>query len=136
MSHFTYRAYDQRGKLIDGTIEAATRDTVLASLHTRGFFPLEVAQASPKSGLRWWEREVFSGSAMPAARLTLFTRELATLVKADLPVDETLRIIAVQPLLPARVRRATKYMTRFVLVRHWRPRWQAEARNFPNTTGA
>jgi general secretion pathway protein F len=106
MSHFSYRAYDQRGKLIDGTIEAATRDTVLASLHTRGFFPLEVAQTSAKSSLRWWEREVFSGSAMPAARLTLFTRELATLVKADLPVDETLRIIAVQPLLPARVRRA------------------------------
>jgi general secretion pathway protein F len=106
MPNFTYRAYDQRGKLIEGDMEASSRKAVLASLHGKGSFPLEIVEAVKRSRLRWWEREVFGGSAMPAAALTLFTRELSTLVKADLPVDEVLRIIAVQPLLPARIRRA------------------------------
>jgi len=104
MQHFRYRAYDKRGKLTDGAIQSASRATALAHLHANGLFPLDVVEAAPGSTMRWWEREAFGGTTMSAARLTLLTRELSTLVKAELPVDEALRIVAVQPLLPARVR--------------------------------
>jgi general secretion pathway protein F len=39
---------------------------------------------------------------MSRRSVALLTRELATLVKAELPVDEALRIARLQPLLPAR----------------------------------
>jgi len=104
MQHFRYRAYDKLGKLTDGVVQSASRVSALAQLHANGLFPLDVAETAPRAKVRWWEREVFGGSTISTARLTLLTRELSTLVKADLPVDEALRIVAVQPLLPARVR--------------------------------
>lgn len=106
MPSFNYRAYDQRGKLIEGDMEAVSQEAVIASLHGKGSFPLEVEMAAKRVRSRWWEREVFGGGAMAAAKLTLFTRELSTLVTAALPVDEALHIIAVQPLLASQVRRA------------------------------
>jgi len=106
MPNFAYRAYDPGGKLIAGDMDAVSREAVIASLHGKGSFPIEVEAAVKRDSLRWWEQDVFSGSAMSAARLALFTRELSTLVKADLPVDEALRILAVQPMMPSRVRRA------------------------------
>src|SRR5262249_29556137 len=36
--------------------------------------------------------------------IALLTRELATLIKAKLPIDEALRIVALQPLISARTR--------------------------------
>ena len=108
MPNFAYRAYDQRGKLTGGTIEAASREGALAKLHVDKLFPSEVTEVAARTAGRWWEREVFGGGAMPSARLALLTQELATLAKADLPVDEALRIVAVQPLLPARVRRTAE----------------------------
>jgi general secretion pathway protein F len=45
---------------------------------------------------------------VPLSGLALFTRELAVLVKADLPLDETLRIVALQPSLSAAMRRITE----------------------------
>jgi general secretion pathway protein F len=105
MPLFTYRAYDQNGKLTRGQLEAVSREAGLASLHGNGLIPLDFDVATARAKAPWWDRDVFSGGAMPAASLMLFTRELATLVKADLPVDEALKIISVQPLLPVRVRR-------------------------------
>ena len=105
MPRYNYRAYDQSGKLIRGTREAVSQEAVLVALHSDGLFPLDVNHSTVGTQTPWWEREVFGGGAMPADSLMLFTRELATLLKADLPVDESLKIISVQPLLPARVRR-------------------------------
>ena len=107
MPRYRYSAYDQRGSLIHGTVETRSRELALILLHQQRRHPLDVVEDKAGPNLRWWEREVFGTGAMSAARLQLLTRELAILIKADLPLDEALRIVSVQPLIPARVRRAT-----------------------------
>ena len=107
MPRFRYRAYDQQGKLTEGEVEARSRELALTQLHQRGHLPLEVTEDRPGPQLKWWEREVFGGGGLPVSGLALLTRELATLIKADLPLDESLRIVSLQPLIPARIRRVT-----------------------------
>ena len=108
MPLFRYRAYDTKGTLAEGQIETRSRELALQQLHQKGFHPLDVAEDRPRRSERWWDREVFGSGALPVAGLALLTRELATLIKAEIPLDDALRIVSLQPLIPARIRRVTK----------------------------
>ena len=110
MPRYRFRAYDKQGVLKDGDIEARSRETALEVLHQRGQYPLDLIadDSGAKPAQRWWDREITLGDgSLPLTGLTLFTRELATLVKADLPLDESLRIVGLQPLIPRRIKAAT-----------------------------
>ena len=112
MPRFRFRAYDKQGALKEGEIEARSREVALDVLHQRGQYPLDLTAdaetAVPRAG-RWWDREISIGDgSLPMAGLALFTRELAILVKADLTLDESLRIVALQPLIPRRIKSATR----------------------------
>lgn len=106
MPRFRYRVYDLNGSLAMGTVEAASRKAALEILHQRGQLPVELEEdATAASGPRWWEREIALGQGgLPLASLALFTRELATLVKADLTIDRALGIVEMQPMIPRRTR--------------------------------
>ncbi len=117
MIRYAYRAYDAAGALIEGEIVSESREMALEALHRRGEFPLEVFTGAAPRNQPWWNREIFvlRNRAMSPASLALFTRELATLVKAELPLDEALRIVALQPMMPAAVRRMTQTILERVL---------------------
>jgi len=104
MPRFSYTAYDDSGQRASGVIESETREAALESLFRQGRYPMELVEGGHVPTTRWWEREVFGSRNLSRSGLALLTRELATLVKADLPVDEALRIAGLQPLMPARVR--------------------------------
>src|SRR5262245_31582373 len=104
MPRFSYTAYDETGARAAGVIDSETREAALESLHRQGRYPLELVEGSRPPVPRWWERELTLSRGLSRRGLALLTRELATLVKAELPVDEALRIAHVQPLMPARVR--------------------------------
>lgn len=108
MPQFRYRAYDQHGALKKGDIEARSREAALEALHKQSFYTLDLLEAKPAGSQRWWDREVFGGGSLPLSGLALFTRELSILINADLPLDEALRIVSLQPLMPARVRKCTQ----------------------------
>lgn len=110
MSRYSYKAYDASGALTEGEVQSPSREDAIESLHRQGLYALEVdSGGAAVVATRWWEREIFAGNgSLPLAGLATFTRELATLVRADLPLDETLRIVALQPLMPARVRVSTQ----------------------------
>lgn len=107
MNRYGYKAYDAAGALTTGEIVAESRELALEALARRGEFPLEIFSGAVSQQQPWWNRELFllRRPVMSTRALALFTRELATLVKADLPLDEALRIVALQPLMPARIRR-------------------------------
>ncbi len=104
MPRFSYIAYDDRGARTTGMIEAETREAAVEALFRLGRHPLDLVEGTRLPAPRWWERELFASGALSRSGLALFTRELATLLKADLPLDEALRIAHVQPLMPGRVR--------------------------------
>jgi len=108
MPRYVYRSYDQRGVLKQGALETQSREAAIEALHRQGHFPLEVTEGGAESTKRWWEREVFGSSHLSLTDLTLFTHELASLVKADLPLDEALRIVSLQPLMSSKIRKVTK----------------------------
>jgi general secretion pathway protein F len=91
MPAFAYQALDAAGKTRRGVLQGDTARSVRASLREEGLNPLEVtpvAEAKRQTGLF---RRGLSG-----AQLALLTRQLATLLKAGLPVDEALAALAEQ----------------------------------------
>lgn len=104
MPRFSYTAYDRNGARAAGEVVAATREGALETLVRRGQFPVEIAETAANPQVQWWQREVFGSGRLSLATQATFTRELVSLVKADLPIDECLRIVAMQPMLPAKLR--------------------------------
>jgi general secretion pathway protein F len=88
MPAFRFEAVDAAGKSQTGVLEADTARAVRSQLRARGLVPLEVgsvegsAQDRTTPGLR---RRVFQG-----AELTVWTRQLAGLVSAGLPLERAL----------------------------------------------
>lgn len=91
MPAFAYEALDSLGKTQRGVLQGDNARAVRASLRERGLNPLAVAPveaSAPRGGLF---RRGLSG-----AQLALLTRQLATLLKAGLPIDEALGALAEQ----------------------------------------
>ncbi len=110
MPLFTYRAYDRQGALSTGEIRSETREAALDLLHRRGELAIEVRQGSGMAVTPWWQRDLLGSRQLSHANLALFTRELATLVSAEIPIDEALRIVAIQPLIGTRTRRTVAHL--------------------------
>lgn len=99
MALFEYTGFDNAGKKQAGSLEAAGRRTALQQLQQRGIFATDLRQASesPRQGLPPWRgRRGISGQDMAAA-----TRQLATLLGAGMPLEETLATVAGQQENPA-----------------------------------
>lgn len=92
MPTFSYRAYSGSGDLVEGEIEASSRDEAEHALYLRGLTPFETRDARSPPVARF----VFGRRRPNAAQIAFFTREFATLEQADLPLDQSLRILAAQ----------------------------------------
>ncbi len=104
---FGYRAYDAQGRIVEGEVTAESRESALDVLHQRGEIAVAITDSPVSAAQPWWNRQIRLFNSVSLGGLALFTRELATLLKADLPLDETLRIVALQPSLPGPMRRTT-----------------------------
>jgi general secretion pathway protein F len=115
MPRFSYTAYDDKGARLEGEVESDSREEAVALLFRQGRYPLDVTDAAAAPEARWWERDLFGARLLSQGQITHLTRELATLVKAELPLDQCLRIVSLQPLMQARARQAVSGMLRRVL---------------------
>lgn len=104
MPHYSYQSYDRNGARRSGAIAAVTREKALETLARRGEIAIEVNERDSAPQLSWWDRELFQSTSLPLPQLALFTRELTSFVKADLPIDESLRLVGLQPLMTKRLR--------------------------------
>lgn len=99
MPSFHYRAYSEAGDLREGEIEAASRQGAEEAVWRLGLTPFEWREGSApgKSGVSF-----LSGNSRPsAARIAAFTRDFAVLEQADIPLDQSLRLLAAQNPSPA-----------------------------------
>lgn len=99
MPTFRYRAYGAAGEFKEGSVDAATPDAAGDMLWAQGLTPFEMRRAD-QSGTPWWQRELFSSGNSSAADLASFTREFATLSVAEIPLDDSLRILSEQATSP------------------------------------
>lgn len=92
MSAFLYTAVDQGGKRSKGLLDAASAAEARAQLRARALLPLSVEATRARPGVR---TSLFRHK-LSLRRLTLITRQLATLIGASVRIDDALRIVADQ----------------------------------------
>jgi general secretion pathway protein F len=96
MAAFEYTALDARGKQQKGLIEGDTPRQARQLLRDRGLSPLdivEVAEGRSSGSQGLFQR---SGGGISHTELSLFTRQLAILVRSGLPLDEALTAVSEQ----------------------------------------
>jgi general secretion pathway protein F len=96
MTSYTYRAIDASGMEKRGEIEAPSSEAALRKLQALGLLAYECADAGSRSELPWWRRDIRFGRSISRSALASFTRELSTLVNAQLTIDESIRLIGKQ----------------------------------------
>ncbi len=97
---FRYQARDQKGTATSGVIEAQDRDGALDQLAARGLFPLALevdSRAVSPAPTKVSARSVQTATGDDRAKIrisrkeiTAFTRELATLLEASIPIPRAL----------------------------------------------
>jgi type IV pilus assembly protein PilC len=98
MAKFSYTAVDARGKQTNGSVEANDQTEAIAQIRQLGFYPqrldetkeadTETAENKPKVKKK--------GGKVKMKILTIFTRQLATLIDAGLPLLRSLNTLSKQ----------------------------------------
>ena len=103
MPLFAYTAVDAQGKTHQGTVEANSAADAAAAIKKQGQFPTNIAETSaaakPKGKGFSLSFSMGGGSGtgkVPAKVLTVFTRQLSTLISAGLPLLRSLRTLSKQ----------------------------------------
>ena len=99
MAEYFYEALDRGGKQVRGVIDASNEDVIIEKLRGMGYYPLKVVLHRKKAS----EVDLF---ALPIIRniahriktkhIMTFTRQLATLIDAGLPILRSLYILQEQ----------------------------------------
>ena len=98
MSAYEYSALDAKGRQVKGLIEGDTQRQVRQSLRDRGLTPLEIREVAEKT-VKAAAAGGFSmnrGGSFNSTELSLFTRQIATLIRSGLPLDEALAAVSQQ----------------------------------------
>lgn len=100
MAAFEYTALDVGGRQRKGVLEGDSSRHVRQLLRDQGLSPMSVGTASRRNGERTattsTRRRLTIGGTVAPLDLALLTRQLATLIAAGLPVEESLHTIARQ----------------------------------------
>jgi len=89
MPAFRWEAVDARGRVSQGVLEAASARAARDQLRAGGLTPTAVAEAAARA-------DALQHTRLPAALVTLTTRQLATLVQSGMPLDQALAAVAEQ----------------------------------------
>ena len=98
MPAFRYKAVSPAGEVSAGEIDAASEGEIVARLRDQGLMPTEVvpvsgARGAAGRGPRTPRRSIFEARRVGADHLMAITRELATLLRAGLPLDRALELL-------------------------------------------
>ena len=93
MPLFEYKAVSPEGKVVEGSLQAPSKKEVLSRLKEQGQMPIRVGSGA--GGLLGRDFQLpWKRKRVPRKDLMVFTQQLSTLVKAGLPLDRSLSILA------------------------------------------
>lgn len=91
MELYQYKGRNKRGEMMEGTIEASTVEGVLNWLTTSGISPISVSKkVDTMSNQPGWMRALQGEKKLTQADLLMLTRQLGTLLKAGIPMLQTI----------------------------------------------
>ncbi|MBP1733412.1 MAG: type secretion system protein [Deltaproteobacteria bacterium] len=95
MRTFTYKARDEKGSMVTGTMDADSQRAVSSHLDSMGLFPISVAE---KKGMTLLSIESFLArlERVKSDDIIFFTRQLRTVIKAGVPLISGLRALEEQ----------------------------------------
>src|SRR5262245_38895842 len=96
MGAFEYTALDTGGRERKGILEGDTARQVRQLLSEKQLLPVTVTEIAEKEAAQQKKSFSVGGRGVSAADLALFTRQLATLVRAGLPLEESLLAVSQQ----------------------------------------
>ena len=91
MPLFRYRAFSPAGEALDGQMEAASAEDVIARLQDAGNIPVEAKPADDGGGRAFGS--MFRKATLTQSQVLQFTQQLATLLGAGQPLDRALQIL-------------------------------------------
>jgi general secretion pathway protein F len=96
MAAFEFQAIDTKGKQHKGVLEADSSRQIRQQLRDKGWMPLSVDAVSEKRSKSGALSFLNRGPSLKTIELALVTRQLATLIAAGLPIDESLKAVSEQ----------------------------------------
>ncbi|MDE2583170.1 MAG: type II secretion system F family protein [Rhodospirillales bacterium] len=112
MPEFRYRAVAPSGGVIDGRMAAPDKAAVVASLQQSGHIPIRAQEIADAAAGGIASIRLFQPRGLRRAQLVLFTRQMATLLRAGLPLDRALQIITGLITEPPQRRRLEELLAR------------------------
>jgi general secretion pathway protein F len=108
MPRYSYRAVTPAGEVSSGELEAANESEIVERLRDQGLMPMQIAQgigaAAASRAAKRTRRGLFTPRKVTRDNVLGITRELATLLRAGLPLDRALELlITLAPSPPAAV---------------------------------
>jgi type IV pilus assembly protein PilC len=107
MPTFTYEAMNSVGQPVKGSVDAANSDEAIAKVRAQGNFPTKIKERAARKGGprktaaagptdRGGNAKKRGGGRASTKLISLFTRQLSTLVSAGLPIVRSLQILEEQ----------------------------------------
>ncbi len=92
MPVYQYKAATADGKIVNGTLSGGTREQVVEQIQALGQIPIRVDESAAQAKQPGHRRR--PRRRLTAAHITAMTRELSILLRAGLPLDRALGILA------------------------------------------
>ncbi|MBI3570332.1 MAG: type II secretion system F family protein [Gammaproteobacteria bacterium] len=92
MPLFQYKGRNQRGEAVRGHLEAVSSDAVAVQLMNSGVIPVDIVVARAREDiLGALKARLAAGTSITLTDLSLFSRQMYTLLKAGVPIMQALR---------------------------------------------
>ena len=94
MPLFRYKAVGADGKIAQGDLEARSQTAAIDRLQTMGYVPIRADEiTAAQADKRSLRRPLFGSRQITQSQVAVLTQELATLLRAKLPLDRALELL-------------------------------------------
>lgn len=93
MPSFHYKAVSATGEALEGEMEARAQAAVVERLQAMGYIPIRVEEAQSETDVETGSFSWLRSGLVNQSEVAVFTREIATLLHAGLPLDRALEIL-------------------------------------------